>query len=159
MVLTRACRDYCSFYSQLPVSRCNILHLSRPMSKLCTSPLFSISLAEFYSSNNLKITINFENSENKQLNDHNLTEFNKFNSASVFRTSCGFEFLLSVLILIECLFTKECHWMKIVKVSQISDVDNLPKVGAVAAAVPTPFFPKMPLTRRCHLPPMAGMVG
>lgn len=33
-----------------------ILHLRRPMAKLCLSSLFSISLAEFYSSNNLKQT-------------------------------------------------------------------------------------------------------
>ena len=35
-----------------------ILHLRRPMSKICLSTLFSISLAEFFSSNNLKSTLN-----------------------------------------------------------------------------------------------------
>lgn len=32
-----------------------ILHLKRPMTKLCLSDLFSISLAEFYSSDKLKL--------------------------------------------------------------------------------------------------------
>lgn len=34
-----------------------ILHLIRPMTKLCLSDLFSISLAEFYSSDKLKLNL------------------------------------------------------------------------------------------------------
>jgi len=57
MVLLRAHRC-CSFERESLRSppRCSILHLRRPMSKLCTSDLFSISLAEFYSSNNLELS-------------------------------------------------------------------------------------------------------
>lgn len=150
MVVTRVSRDPCSC-ATLPITGCSILHLSRPMNKLCTSSLFSISLAEFYSSNNLKLTT-FSNS-NKQ----NLI----FESASVFRTLDIQQLIFSVLcasILIKGFLTKVCHWMEPMKGSQENVVNPL-TAPAVAAAVPAATFPMMPPTHPCHLPQMGDMVG
>ena len=156
MVVTRASRDFCSYIKQLPVSRCNNLHLSRPMTKLCTSSLFSISLAEFYSSNNLKLTKNCDYSDHKQYQDSiDLTEARTLNPQVVI------ESFFCIWILIQVLCNKACHWMKVVKESLFENADGLQRVRAVlaAAAVLTASFHKMPLTRLCHHPRMVGMGG
>lgn len=152
MVVTRVSRDPCSC-ATLPITGCSILHLSRPMNKLCTSSLFSISLAEFYSSNNLKLTSFSNSSCDKQ----NLI----FESASVFRTLDIQQLIFSVLcasIIIKGFLTKVCHWMEPMKGSQ-ENVVSPQTAPAVAAAVPAATFPTMPLTHRCLLPQTGDMVG
>lgn len=158
MVVTRAIRDFCSFLRRLPVARCNILHLSRPMTKLCTSSLFSISLAEFYSSNNLKLTIYCDQSENRQYQDFISDIEARTLNTSVLQSIA--ELFVCVWIFTQIWFIAVCHWMNLVKVSLVENADNLQKAGVLAAAaVQTASFPKMPPTRRCRHPQMADMVG
>lgn len=142
-----------------------ILHLRRPMAKLCLSSLFSISLAEFYSSNNLKQTLKHNEKAPVKTKHFDICEF------VILSQTVRICDKLESLTYIPCKktlkqnsFTEECQllitWIRIIDYLMES-VDSLVKVSAVvvaAAALIASSHRKM-TRHQCLLLPTGDMAG
>ena len=126
-----------------------ILHLIRPMTKLCLSDLFSISLAEFYSSDKLKLFL-----------------YSIFNSV-IFVTSIltlsknrflCFNKVETTQLVIE---TKECQIVHfLLKMAEVTKaVSQQLILAVVAVAVQSRYCPQIPRQYLCHLHQMGDMGG
>ena len=139
----------------------SILHLIRPMSKICFSSIFSISLAEFFSSNNLIQTLDSVKCK-ETIERHKQFLF----SANNFRLN--YILLLNLLNTSSDLIEKtprECKLLKIVnqEANKMAKINQSPV--SVVAAVPTvaavqkACSPKMPLSCPCRPLRTEDMVG
>ena len=126
-----------------------ILILIRPMTKLCLSDLFSISLAEFYSSDKLKLNSSLI-----------------FNSISNLNNSiCALMILIFIVFISrtskKSIETKECKVVKksIRMAAKARKVNQRLILPAVAAAAQSPCCPAAPPQFLCPLPLMAATDG
>lgn len=126
-----------------------ILHLIRPMTKLCLSDLFSISLAEFYSSDKLKLKSSLIFNSISDLNTSICVLINWITIVSISRTS---------QISTE---TKECKVVKesIKMAATARKVNQQLILPAVVAAARSRYCPATPPQFPCPHPLMAAMDG
>lgn len=161
MVIPAQHPSFC-YQLQLKPVPCNssILHLSRPMTKLCLSSLFSISPAEFYSSNNLT-----NNQLNKQTNNYiNILYFVKHKHLFVYQVG---SFILHILILsqffLSKLTKKACRLVKKVTVSLIDKMERRfcksKDISVAAVAVVLIVLLMMSQMMLCLLLQMGAMDG